>query len=160
MAKAKSGSKGKGKGKRKASPPPPPIVLRVRNQEEFDLYVANHKGSALMAIVTPHCSIGTESVVSFMEKLNGERPPAMKDLNLVVMYTDDETQELCRSLEVNATPAFRSYSYGNFLEAFAGDSLDKALLIAKMACQAAQEEDARLAAEAKLNAQQEQASAQ
>lgn len=156
MAKEKKGSKAKGKkGKRKASPPPPPIVLRVHNQADFDLHISNHKGSALLAIVTPHCKVGVESVVTFMEKLNEERPPLMKDTNLVVMYTDDETKDICQALQINATPAFKSYSYGTLIESFAGDNLEKALLIGKMACQAAQEEDARLAAEAKLTGQQE-----
>lgn len=159
MAKGKtsrSGSKSKGKkGKRKASPPPPPIVLRVRSQEDFENHILNHRGSALLAIVTAHCKIGVESIVPFMEKLNDDRPPIMKDTNLVVMYTDEETRELCQSLEVNATPAFKSYSYGNQIESFAGDNVEKALLIGKMACQAAQEEEARLMAEAKLQGQQE-----
>lgn len=152
--KSKSQEKGK-KGKSKAPPPPPPLVLRVSSSEDFEQYITQFRGSALLAIVTPHCNRGTESVVPFMEKLNEERIPLLKDMNIVVMYTDERTKKLCQELDVHSTPAFLAYSYGKLVESFSGANLEKAELIAKIVAQAAEEETARLAAEAKLQQQSE-----
>lgn len=148
------GGKG-GKNRRKTSLPPP-IVLRIRSKDDFGTHITNYPGMALLAVVTPHCNEGVKVVVPFMEKLNEERQPPLNGANIVVMYTDEETKELCKSLEVHATPAFFAYSFGALIESFAGSNLDKALLIAKIAAQTAQEEEARLAAESKLQLQQEQ----
>lgn len=148
------GGKG-GKNKGKSSPPPPPLVLRIRSKEDFATHITNYHGVSLLAVVTPHCKEGVDVVVPYMEKLNEERQPPLNNANFVVMYTDEETAELCKSMEVHATPAFLAYSFGTLIEHFSGANLDKAILIGKMASQVAQEEEARLAAEAKLQVQQD-----
>lgn len=160
MAKGKSSSAGlkggkAGKNKGKGSPPPPLLVLRVRSRDDFVSHITDFRGVALLAVVTPHCKEGIELVIPYMEKLNEERQPPLNNANFVVMYTDEETREICKTLEVHATPAFFAYSFGTLVESFAGTNLEKVLLIGKIASQVAQGEEARLVAEAKLQAQQE-----
>ncbi|KEG08322.1 hypothetical protein DQ04_07451010 [Trypanosoma grayi] len=124
--------------KKKAPPPPPPVVLYASNQEEFDAVVLNHQGSSLVAVLAPFCNLCSRTVMPYLEKLNAERPSALAALNIVVVNASDELAALCQSLEVVAVPSFFAYSYGKQLHSFAGDNVEKVLLIARLAAQQAE----------------------
>lgn len=136
----------------KAPPPPPPIPRRIHTREDLDNYVLNHQGSALLVVITPLCTTCTNIVIPFVEQLNGNRPAALKETNLAVLYAGDDTSDMCLELEVKSAPHFRAYSYGTLVHAFSGDNLDKVMLLVKMAAQAAVAEAARLADIAKKEA--------
>ncbi|RNF01681.1 uncharacterized protein Tco025E_08528 [Trypanosoma conorhini] len=127
---------------KKGPPPPPPVILYATNKEDFEAAVLQYKGACLVAVVTPFCSRCTRTVMPYLEKLNSERPSLLSALNIVVINASDESVELCRSLELVAVPTFFAYSYGKQLTGFLGDNVEKALLLAKLAAQQA-EEDAK-----------------
>ncbi|RNF02278.1 hypothetical protein TraAM80_06509 [Trypanosoma rangeli] len=135
----KSGVRSKSKSKKKA-PPPPPVVLYATKLEEFGALVLQHKGACLVAVLTSFCSRCTRTVMPFLEKLNLERPGVLSALNIVVINASDESAELCQSLEVVSVPTFFAYSYGKRLNVFSGDNVEKALLLAKLAAQKAEED--------------------
>lgn len=140
---ARSKSKSK-KGKNNEPPPPPPTIIGIKSREDFETFVQKHKGSALVAVVTTLCPISTNTIIPFLEKLNDERPAALESTNIIVLYANDDTADLCRELEVVTVPFFVSYSYGSVVQKFAGDNTEKVLLIAKLAAAAAEAEAARL----------------
>lgn len=73
----------------------------------------------------------------FLTKLNNDRPDMLQKINIVVLIANSQTEELCQQLSINTIPYFASYSYGKLIESFSGDNVQKALLIAKIAAQAA-----------------------
>ncbi|CAD2216707.1 hypothetical protein ADEAN_000417800 [Angomonas deanei] len=144
-SKKRSSSK---KKKSTAAPAIPPTLIRLFNEEDFEKYVVSLKGSALVAVVSPINATTCSAVLSGLEQLNSNRGPALAETNLCVVFANKDSAALCERLQVSTSPYFESFSYGNSVFKFSGDSMEKAVLIATHASQAAVEEGARLAQEA------------
>ncbi|KAG8348251.1 putative Thioredoxin [Trypanosoma vivax] len=134
--------------KKSAPPPPPPVVLHASTLEEFGTTVERHEGPCLVAVVTSFCNYCAATVLPYLENLNSTRTPAMSKLNIVVIEASTQSSELCKSLGVKAIPTFFCYSYGKQVLSFQGDNVNKALLLAKIAIQRAEEDKIALDAAA------------
>ncbi|CCW62158.1 unnamed protein product [Phytomonas sp. EM1] len=127
--------------------PIPPTLIPVETVDDMEIHVYKHEGASILSVVSPLCSISTDSVIPFLENLNVKRPPALKETNLLVLYATEETTAVCRHLGVKAIPSFFSYHFGELKEFFTGDNMDKFLLLAKRA------EEVALARKLELQAQ-------
>lgn len=138
-------------------PPPPPVLLRVNTLEELNAEVLSHAGAALVVVVSPLTASSTDAVIAGLERLNSNRPPALAEMHIAVVYALMATKEVCHALGVSALPFTRSYSYGTVVGEFAGDNVEKMELLAKLATAAAAQQAVVLAEQEKLRLEEAEA---
>ncbi|CCW69495.1 unnamed protein product [Phytomonas sp. Hart1] len=97
----------------------------------METHVYKHEGASILSVVSPLCTISTESIITFLENLNDNRPQSLKETKLLVLYATEESKELCQHLDVKTIPCFFSYFYGELKDTFTGSNTDKVLLLAK-----------------------------